>query len=936
MNNFDLDKIKQLTPQQVADHFLLLEEDPQRPRRYRFSGYGGSYWISMDRDGLVHGFKGDWSASNGLDFYMASLAGPPDFTPRQADFKLACEQLAAAFGLWKEQPRERAKKLAGRARPADEKPYRWLEDLALEIEHGRGGDRWGEMERLCGALGVDAKRITISPYRDALCWQPAVPWQGVRISRAMLMGKDGREFEGFGGWTKERAQAHLGEPGALTIWAFDLDGDTASDLAPREDLVRRLVRDLYKLGLKPAAHVWSQLKDEGRAKAHLYFRAQHAAASVDQWVACWHAIADTITQAVSRWSDVDERERGLLRIDPCTAQIQRLVRLPGYEKHGRDHVAVIEEARGHALDLDDWMASREIRLETGKDESLRFGRGLCFAVKIKHGKEGASEVRIPLARDVWPREVYRQHEDNSFGVRLRYLDPHEQVRHIICPAAAFVGGAAATAAASKLAAAGVKIITGAGADAVAALGEWRDRADAPRITMVATPGWHRVQDGWVYVAGQAVHGVQGWRADEQSAAIHARSGRGGDLAAWRAGVDRLVTTPGLRVALATSLAGALIEPLGLVPFLVHLHGRSTGGKSTAAKVAAAVWGSTRGMFQTWDVTNAGIEHPAMAASGACLVLDEVARYQGDGERLGRLIHALCSLQGRQRARQDGGRAEQRSWRLTVLSNGEQSIASRLGNRMQGGHSVRAMDVPVARGELTVSAEHAVQLERWCEREAWGVAGEAFGAYLVGLDWAEQLKELDVIADNLGRGQRWPEEAQRVLRQMALLALALKLGRDALGYSMDNAAIGDTVMWAFTRWYDGERYESEGDEGEPPRPLTPEERAWEALRLSVMSEPAHWPWSKEFQAHGSGSRDVWGWREVNGEDLELWTTEGQLNAFAARAGVGTRAFISWACTEQLAVRRKTNQAPGHIQARWIVFDVDRDRADRLLTKGVDHA
>lgn len=313
----------------------------------------------------------------------------------------------------------------------------------------------------------------------------------------------------------------------------------------------------------------------------------------------------------------------------------------------------------------------------------------------------------------------------------------------------------------------------------------------------------------------------------------------------------------------------------------------------------------------------------MAASGACLVLDEVARYQGDGERLGRLVHALCSLQGRQRARQDGGRAEQRSWRLTVLSNGEQSIASRIGNKMQGGHGVRAMDVPIARGELTCDAAHAIAIEQWCERGAYGVAGDAFAAALVGQDWTAVHADLDRLVKGLSAGATWPEEAGRVLRQMALLGLALKMGADVLGYTMSEEEISATILWAFSRWYDGERYES-GDGDEPARALTPEERAWERLRLSVMSEPGHWPWAQEFANQGGAGREVWGWRMRNGDRLELWTTEGQLEAFAAQAGVGTRSFISWAVAEQMGERRKTNQGPGTMQARWVILEIEMER------------
>lgn len=563
---------------------------------------------------------------------------------------------------------------------------------------------------------------------------------------------------------------------------------------------------------------------------------------------------------------------------------------------------------------DAWDAAEErdeVIITRGAGHRLRFGAGACVEIKRVIGREGGEpeERETLLGRDIWPLEVYAQREDGSFGVRIRYRDPHGRLRHAVVSAAGYSGARQAGAAGAQLAEQGVQVATGKGAELVLALGYFAELPVEARgeVVVVTTSGWHRLDGAWAYVMGEAVMGAQGWVPDEQASAIRARMGRSGSLEGWRAGAERLLITPGLELALGVALAGALVERLGTTPWMLHVWGRSSCGKSSAARVAAAVWGPMHETLQSWDTTVVGLEILAELANGSCLVLDELGRFRGDAHAVARAVHTLGSLQGRQRAKQDGSRGHQRQWRGCALSTGEVSMAARLGAQLQGGHAVRAMDLHVEVGAITQSAQHARDVYRWTEEQA-GWAGEAWAAHLCCLDDAALLEGWSAWQARLGAGAAVSAEQVRVIEQLAMVALALDLAPDAGLVALDEARIEEVVCWAIRR----------ADGGRAETGASSEERALRQVWISAASTPARWPTEHQLKEGHHG--EVWGISRTTHDTPQIWTTREMLQALVVAAGAEVGEVLRWAKEHKLASEEGRQRVAGQ-QRRWWALDLD---------------
>lgn len=539
---------------------------------------------------------------------------------------------------------------------------------------------------------------------------------------------------------------------------------------------------------------------------------------------------------------------------------------------------------------------------------LRFGAGECSEIKrVLRDGEFVNQTTV-LGRDIWPLAIYTQREDGSFGVRIQYRDPHGALHQTVVSAAGYSGARQAASVGADLARQGVQIATGKGSELVLAIGAYAESEEPrPRVVVVTTSGWHKVGATWAYVMGQAVLGAQGWSPDEQAPAIRSRLGRSGSLDAWRAGAEQHLVTAGLEVAYGMALAGSLVERLGATPWLLHFWGRSSCGKSSAARVAAAVWGPINETLQSWDTTGVGLEILAENANGSCLVLDELGRFRGDAFAVARAVHTLGSIQGRQRAKQDGSRGHQRQWRGCTLSTGEVSMASRLGPQLQGGHAVRALDLHVEIGAVTQDAAHSRAVYRWTEAQT-GHAGEAWVRYLCGVEDAHLLARWEHWQRTLGATRAASAEQGRIIEQVAQVALALELSGAASLLTSEDGRIAELCMWVLARINVGR-----ADSGE-----NPEERALRQVWVSTATQPAKWPTEKQIAAGHHG--EVWGISRYENDLPQVWTTREMLAPIIANAGADVGEVLRWAKESKLAFDVGRTRIAGQ-QRRWWCIDLD---------------
>lgn len=198
-----------------------------------------------------------------------------------------------------------------------------------------------------------------------------------------------------------------------------------------------------------------------------------------------------------------------------------------------------------------------------------------------------------------------------------------------------------------------------------------------------------------------------------------------------------------RVILAASFASPLLEPLGALPFFVHLWGVDSGtGKTVALMLAASVWGNPQigDYIKTFDATVVGCEKTAAFLNHLPLCLDELQLSKDSRGRSSFDVYRLAEGVGRTRGNKSGGVDLTPTWRNTILTTGESPLT---GTSAGAGAVNRVIDIECASGEPAVPEGCGMWLSGLLKRH-YGHAGRAFVRRLYGdpegLDRARSLYE----------------------------------------------------------------------------------------------------------------------------------------------------------------------------------------------------
>lgn len=285
---------------------------------------------------------------------------------------------------------------------------------------------------------------------------------------------------------------------------------------------------------------------------------------------------------------------------------------------------------------------------------------------------------------------------------------------------------------------------------------------------------------------------------------------------WRDTVGRMAReNPLIAAAIACAFAGPLLSLIGARDGIgLHLHARTSSGKSTAGDCAASVWGNPVDVLHTWDGTSYGLARTAEYANDGLLYLDEIGA--GDARKIGPAIYQMLNGVSRLQGTKDGGVAASRSWRLTMVSTGEVSMAQYLaegGQTPRGGQEIRLLDVPADSGAYRAfdcihgrkdGDAFATELTA-AARANYGTAGCAFVEWLalhrgeVG-HWvaATQADMLRAVEDEHPDAA---PPAKRATRKWGVLVAAAEMASEAglTGWTRDEARAW--VMAAWARWLD---------------------------------------------------------------------------------------------------------------------------------------
>jgi putative DNA primase/helicase len=279
--------------------------------------------------------------------------------------------------------------------------------------------------------------------------------------------------------------------------------------------------------------------------------------------------------------------------------------------------------------------------------------------------------------------------------------------------------------------------------------------------------------------------------------------KSGTLAGWKDGVARLSDCNSrLQLGVMTAFAGPVIQLLGYQSGGFHIHGHSSGGKTTALVCGASVWGrgsvDNGGLASSWRVTSNGGESVAASRSATILPLDEVG--QADGKAVSEMIYMLSQGEGKRRATRTGGEQRVSSWVLSLFSTGEISLADKIkeaGLKVMPGQTVRFIDLEAdaGRGMGAIEETHEFDTPKEfviavasCATTDYGHAGPEFVRGMIA--------DLDAIRRSI------PKEVSRLAAEWTPEGAASQVGRVATRFAIVAASGELAIKLGVLPWING--------------------------------------------------------------------------------------------------------------------------------------
>ncbi|MBQ2487718.1 MAG: DUF927 domain-containing protein, partial [Ruminococcus sp.] len=350
-----------------------------------------------------------------------------------------------------------------------------------------------------------------------------------------------------------------------------------------------------------------------------------------------------------------------------------------------------------------------------------------------------------------------------------------------------------------------------------------------------------------------------------------------------------------KIVLAASFASVLIEPLGLLPFFVHLWGSTSGtGKTVGLMAAASVWGDPAiGKYiQTFHSTAVGHERLAAFLNSLPVIIDELqlADVDGAGDKAFN-VYRLAEGVGKSRGNRRGGVDATPTWANTILTSGETPI---IGDRAASGARNRVIEIECGLGAYVVRNGHDVAA---IVKQNHGTAGRYFIEHL-DLDKAREMYQ--------ARFRYFTEQAtDKQAMAAACLMVADALATELIFKDGQQLTAGELEVFLQTS--------AEVDANE---------RAWSFIRDWVSQNSAAFSAEK-------GARDCFGVFDSPNLDDEIervFIIKSVFRDVLTRAGFSYKSFQAWLAAQGLLrMQAKNYTVVKHIHGiRTDVYDLKLQR------------
>lgn len=282
----------------------------------------------------------------------------------------------------------------------------------------------------------------------------------------------------------------------------------------------------------------------------------------------------------------------------------------------------------------------------------------------------------------------------------------------------------------------------------------------------------------------------------------------GTLEGWQQDVARYcVDNSRLAFCISVAFAAPLIHLLEEENGGFNLRGPSSGGKTTALKVALSVYGGEK-MLHSWRGTLNGFEAIAIQHNDSLLCLDELGKL--DPKLAGEVAYLLVNGEGKHRSDKLGLSRKKQNWSFFFLSSGEVSLPDLIrqsGQRVRAGQEVRVVDIPAFTGKYGVFeflhyAESGSDFSRMLCTNAgqhYGTAGKTFLERLIS-NKATHIERIKCLSEQFKKENQPPNADGQVLRVLNRFALIAAAGTLAIELGVTQWP-EDEAMWASKTCFD---------------------------------------------------------------------------------------------------------------------------------------
>lgn len=329
-----------------------------------------------------------------------------------------------------------------------------------------------------------------------------------------------------------------------------------------------------------------------------------------------------------------------------------------------------------------------------------------------------------------------------------------------------------------------------------------------------------------------------------------------------------------KMALAASLASAIVKPCGTNPFFLHLWGGTEAGKTVALMFAASVWADPEcgRYWKTFDSTAVGQEKMAGFLGNLPLIIDELMLIR-DKKSFDDIVYRLSEGQGRTRGNKEGGVQRQETWRLAVITTGEQPLSSAASG---GGAVNRVIDC-----ECTTKLFKDPHWAANSFRQNYGWLGERW------ISWLMQDNHLSLVKSTYSGFYRTITD-KHITTEKQASAAALILTADSFAteaFFQDGQAISIDEIEAFLT---------------SAREVDQNERAYEYILEMVAMNDFH------FSAPSDSYVEQWGWKNALSDVVCINRTI--FGKLMSDGGYDARGFLSWGMRKGI-VHGSTNSKTG---------------------------